>query len=237
MNTLGYVTGVFGLRPENVHVVSPFVGGAFGIGLRPQYQLFLAVMAALDLKRSVRVELTRDQMFTFGYRPGTINTVALGADDAGLLQSIQHEAIAGTSTFEDYQEVVVNWSGLVYHCDNVALDYKIAKLDTYTPADMRAPGAPLGVFALESAIDELAYTMKIDPLEFRLKNYADTDENEGKPRTPLGLSARRRKIRLVEAAGRASVDETGTGTDRLGHGDRHLGGDDDAAQCASLADR
>ena len=189
MNTLGYVTGVFGLKPDDVRVVSPFVGGAFGIGLRPQYQLFLAVMAALDLKRSVRVELTRDQMFTFGYRPGTINSVAIGADADGLLQSIQHDAVAGTSTFEDYQEVVVNWSSLLYHCDNVAMNYQIAKLDTYTPADMRAPGAPLGVFGIESAMDELAHALKVDPLALRLKNHADTDENEGKPFTSRELHA------------------------------------------------
>ena len=188
-NTQDYLTAVFGMTPEQVHVISPFVGGAFGSGLRPQYQVFLAVMAALDLKRSVRVELTRDQMFTFGFRPGTINTVAVGADADGMLQSIQHEAIAGTSTFEDYQEVVVNWSGLLYHCDNVELNYRIAKLDTYTPADMRAPGAPLGTFGIESAMDELAYALKMDPLELRLKNYAETDENEGKPFTSRELRA------------------------------------------------
>lgn len=177
------------MKPEDVRVISHFVGGAFGSGLRPQYQVFLAVMASLDLKRSVRLELTREQMFTFGFRPGTINTVSLGADANAILQSIQHDAVAGTSTFEDYQEVVVNWSGLLYHCDNVSLGYKIAKLDTYTPADMRAPGAPLGVFGIESAMDELAYAMKIDPLELRLKNYAETDENEGKPFTSRELRA------------------------------------------------
>lgn len=188
-NTQSYLSAVFGMKPENVRVLSPFVGGAFGSGLRPQYQAFLATMAALALRRSVRVELTRDQMFTFGFRPETINTVALGADQDGTLRSIRHEAIQRTSSFEDYQEVVVNWTGLLYHCDNVQLDYRIARLDTYTPADMRAPGAPIGVFAIESAIDELAATLKMDPLELRLKNFADTDENEGKPFTSRELRA------------------------------------------------
>ena len=128
-------------------------------------------------------------MFTFGYRPGTINTVALGADTSGVLQAIRHEAVGATSRFEDYQEVVVNWSGLLYHCDNVELSYKIAKIDTYTPADMRAPGAPLGVFAIESAIDELAYELKADPLALRLQNYAEIDENEDKPFTSRELRA------------------------------------------------
>ena len=77
---------VFGLAGENVRVLSPFVGGGFGVGLRPQYQLFLAVMAALELKRSVRVTLTRQQMFTLGHRPHTLQRVALGAKADGTLQ-------------------------------------------------------------------------------------------------------------------------------------------------------
>ncbi len=188
-NSQGYVMGVFGLSKDDVRVVTPYLGGGFGSGLRPQYQLFLAVMAALALKRSVRVELTRDQMFTFGYRPETINTIALGAGPDGTLQAIRHEAIAGTSHFEDHQEVVVNWSGLLYKCPNVELSYKLAKIDTYSPTDMRAPGAPLGMFALESAMDEMAYRLKLDPLQLRLKNYAETDENENKRFTSKELRA------------------------------------------------
>jgi xanthine dehydrogenase YagR molybdenum-binding subunit len=188
-NTQSYITHVFGLPKDDVRVLSPFVGGAFGSGLRPQYQLFLAVMAALELKRSVRVVLTRDQMFTFTYRPGGLQDVALGANPDGTLQAIRHDAIDETSTFEDYQESVVSWSALLYHCDNVATSYKLAKIDTYTPGDMRAPGAPTGVFALESAMDELSYKLGMDPLQFRLKNYAETDEGAGKPYTSKELRA------------------------------------------------
>jgi len=186
-NSHTYITNVFGLSKDKVRVIAPFIGGAFGSGLRPQYQLYLAVMASLALERSVRVVLTRDQMFTFGYRPMTINALSLGAGADGGLLAVQHEAVAGTSTFEDYQENVVNWSGAAYHCDNAAMGYKIAKLDTYTPADMRAPGAPLGMFALESAMDELAVALKIDPLELRLRNYAETDQNTGTPFTSKAL--------------------------------------------------
>jgi xanthine dehydrogenase YagR molybdenum-binding subunit len=189
LNCRSYLANVFGLKPDKIRVLAPFVGGAFGSGLRPQYQVFLAVMAALSLQRSVRVVLSRDQMFTFGYRPDTINKIALGASADGRLQAIRHEAIASTSRFEDYQEDVVNWSGMLYHCDNVALSYKLAQVDTYTPADMRAPGAPTGVFALESAMDELAYALGIDPLEMRLRNDADTEENTGKPYTSKELRA------------------------------------------------
>jgi xanthine dehydrogenase YagR molybdenum-binding subunit len=179
-NNQGYVCRIFGLSNDNVRVFSPYVGGAFGSGLRPQYQLVLAVMAALELKRSVRVTLTRQQMFTLGRRPQTIQQVALGARADGTLQAIKHEAVAEASRFEDYSEDVVNWSGQLYQCKNVQLDYKIARLDVNTPCDMRAPGAAWGLFALESAMDELAYKLKMDPLELRLKNYAEKDLSTGK---------------------------------------------------------
>ncbi|MFC4172114.1 xanthine dehydrogenase family protein molybdopterin-binding subunit [Microvirga sp. GCM10011540] len=188
-NSQSYVSSVFGLSSSQVRVVTPFVGGAFGSGLRPQYQLFLAVMAALELKRSVRVVLTRDQMFTFGYRPLTIQTISLGANPDGKLVSLMHDAVQTTSTFEDYQEVVVNWSNLLYHCDNVKLTYKLAQVDTYTPIDMRAPGAALGVTAIETAMDELAYAAGIDPIELRLRNYAETDEADNKSFTSKELRA------------------------------------------------
>ena len=188
-NTKQFITNVFGLSADQVQVVTPYVGGGFGSGLRPNYQVFLAVMAALELKRSVQVVLSRDQMFSFWYRPETINVLGVGMAENGKLQAIKHEAIAGTSTFEDHQEVVVNWSGLLYDCPNASFDYKLVKLDTHTPGDMRAPGAPLGTFAIESAMDELAYETGIDPVELRLRNYAERDENDGKPFTSKELRA------------------------------------------------
>ncbi|MFH5924748.1 xanthine dehydrogenase family protein molybdopterin-binding subunit [Roseomonas xinghualingensis] len=188
-NTQTYITHVFGLPTEDVRVLSPFVGGAFGAGLRPQYQLFLAVMAALELKRSVRVVLERDQMFTFTYRPDALQEMAIAANPDAVLQAIRHDVVGGTSSFEDYQESIVSWSAMMYHCENVATTYKLAKIDTYTPGDMRAPGAPTGMFALESAMDELSYKLKIDPLQLRLKNYAEINEGDGKPFTSKELRA------------------------------------------------
>ena len=180
-NSHGYIVSVFGFSKDDVRVVSSYVGGAFGCGLRPQYQLFLAVLAARELKRSVRVTLTRQQMFTFGYRPDTIQKISLGAAADGALQSIIHEAIANTSRFEDYQENIVNWSGALYKCDNTLFDYKLAQLDYYTPIDMRAPGGATGMYALEAAMDELAHKAGVDPLELRLTNYLDKDQNGNKP--------------------------------------------------------
>jgi len=186
-NSQGYVTSVFGLKSKNVRVINHYVGGAFGAALRPQQQLFFAVMASLELERSVRVTLTRSQMFYIGYRPDTYHAIALACDNEGRLTSIMHDAVAATSHYEDYQEAVVNWSGMMYHCDNVTLSYALAKLNTATPCDMRAPGASVGVNAFECAIDELCHETSIDPLEFRRTNFASIDENTGKMLTSKAL--------------------------------------------------
>jgi xanthine dehydrogenase YagR molybdenum-binding subunit len=180
-NCRWYVSHVFGLSKDKVTVRNPYVGGAFGSGLRPQYQLPLAVMASLQLQRSVRVVLTRQQMFSFGHRPETWQRVKLAANTDGQLQAIVHEAAHETSRLEDYVEVVVNWSGQMYACDNIKLGYKLVGQDRHSPIDMRAPGAAHGVHALEVAMDELAYALKMDPLALRLKNYAEVNPLDGKP--------------------------------------------------------
>jgi xanthine dehydrogenase YagR molybdenum-binding subunit len=188
-NSRWYVSHVFGLAKDKVTVRNPYVGGAFGSGLRPQYQLPLAVMAALKLERSVRVVLTRQQMFTFGHRPETLQRVRLAAEADGTLTSIIHEAVAETSRMEDYVEVVVNWSGELYACEHVRLGYHLVDLDHASPMDMRAPGAAHGVYALEVAMDELSYALKMDPLALRLKNYADMDPSRGLPYSTKELRA------------------------------------------------
>src|SRR2546423_3295220 len=188
-NVRDYLCNVFGYSQDDLRVLCPYMGGGFGSGLRPQYQAFLAVLAARELKRSVRVSLTRQQMFSFGHRPTTWQRVALGAGPGGRLEAITHEAIAETARFEDYSETVVNWSGLLYQCDNVRLDHQVVQLDLYTPCDMRAPGAVWGLYALECAMDELAVKQQIDPVALRLKNYAEKDQNEGKPFSSKELRA------------------------------------------------
>ncbi|RZM29534.1 MAG: xanthine dehydrogenase family protein molybdopterin-binding subunit [Pedobacter sp.] len=176
-----YVGNVFGLRFKNVRVISPYVGGAFGSGLRPQYQLFFSVMAALELKRNVRVTLDRSQMFTIGHRPPTIQITQFSADKHGKLSSIRHEAIAETSQYEDYTEVVVNWAPMIYPSSDSKMKYQLVPLDVHSPLDMRAPGGSTGLHAIESTMDELSYAVGIDPIDLRLVNYADTDESVGRP--------------------------------------------------------
>jgi len=186
-NSQQYIMKVFGLNKDQARVVSKYTGGGFGSGLRPQYQLFLAVLAALELERSVRVSLTRQQMFSFGHRPHTLQHVALATNADGSLAGINHFAVAETSHFEDFTENVVGWSGTLYRCDNVKLGYRLSPLDVYTPLDMRAPGAASGSIALEIAMDEMAEAAGLDPLEFRLRNYSDRDQAKDLPYSSKNL--------------------------------------------------
>ncbi|MCP2025268.1 xanthine dehydrogenase YagR molybdenum-binding subunit [Flavobacterium sp. HSC-32F16] len=180
INSQLYVSNVFGLKMKNVQVIAPFVGGAFGSGLRPQYQLFMAVMASLKLKRNVRVTLDRSQMYTFGHRPPTLQTTKFGADENGKVNAIYHKAIGETSQFEDYVEIVVNWANMLYPAENTLLEHELVSLDVYTPLDMRAPGGSTGMHAIEITMDDLAYKLNIDPLEFRLINYSEIDKSSEK---------------------------------------------------------
>jgi xanthine dehydrogenase YagR molybdenum-binding subunit len=186
-NVQHYLCGVFEKKADEVRVMSPYVGGAFGSGLRPQYQVVLAVLGALALQRSVRLVLTRRQMYGLGYRPATIERLALGAKADGTLDAITHEAIGVTSEFEDFSRNDTGWAALLYKSANAKYVHRLARLDVPTSCDMRAPGAATGVYALESAMDELAVALKLDPLELRLRCYSDRDQNEDVPYTSKAL--------------------------------------------------
>ena len=177
VNSQTYLCNVFGLKKDKVQVKAEYVGGAFGSGLRPQYQLYLAMMAALHVKKAVRVVMTRQQMFSFGYRPSALQNVKLGAELDGTLTAMEHKVISPTSQFEEYVENIANWSGLLYQCKNMRMEHELVPLDVYTPLDMRAPGAATGLVALECAMDELAVKLRMDPVDLRLKNFADRDQN------------------------------------------------------------
>ena len=181
LNCRNYVANVFGMKPDKVRVLSHYVGGGFGSGLRPNYELPLAVLAARALKRPVRVTLTRQQMFTIGYRAANVQELKLGADRNGSLASFRHDAVSMTSQFEDFQRSFVSWSSQLYRCANSELAQRLVKLDVNTPCDMRGPGGTEGVWAIECAMDELAYAANVDPLELRLVNYSDLDQIADKP--------------------------------------------------------
>jgi xanthine dehydrogenase YagR molybdenum-binding subunit len=186
-NVQRYVCSVFGMASDNVRVMSPFMGGGFGSGLRPQYQVVLAVLGAQALKRSVRLVLTRQQMYSLCYRPATIESLKLGATSAGTLDAISHEAIAMTSQYEDFARNDTAWADQLYKCSNTRYAHKLARVDLCTPSDMRAPGATTGVYALECAMDELAIALNLDPVELRLRCYSDREQNNDVPYTSKAL--------------------------------------------------
>ncbi|HEX4042405.1 MAG TPA: xanthine dehydrogenase family protein molybdopterin-binding subunit [Xanthobacteraceae bacterium] len=186
-NVQRYICKAFKLKPGDVRVMSPFMGGGFGSGLRPQYQVALAVIAALATERSVRLVLTRQQTYQLGYRPATIERVALGGSASGTLDAVIHEAVAITSRYEDFSRNDTGWSGQLYKSQHAKYEHKLARLDLPTPADMRAPGAATGVYGLECAMDELAVALKLDPLELRLRCYSDRDQHEDVPYTSKAL--------------------------------------------------
>ncbi|MCE2563720.1 xanthine dehydrogenase family protein molybdopterin-binding subunit [Komagataeibacter sp. FNDCF1] len=170
-----YLVSALPLPKDQVRVRNPYVGGAFGSGLRAVYNVFIATLAARMLHRSVRVTLTRPQMFTHTFRPEAIMDIALGASRDGTLQSMIVEGVTDTSRFEHNMENIVIWGLINYRCPNATADYRVAPRDTYTSSDMRAPGAATGVNLLEMAIDEMAHACGMNPLAFRLHNYSDID--------------------------------------------------------------
>lgn len=178
----------FNIPEENVSVVSPFVGGAFGSSLRPNYYPALTAMAARVVKRPVKVVYTRTQMFTgHGYRSDTWQKVSLGAERNGKLTALIHDSRNNSSTFEDWLENTTTYTRTIYACPNAQTSQQLVRTDLSTPAPVRAPGAVSGMFALECAMDELAYELKIDPLELRLINYTDVNPDSGKPYSSKAL--------------------------------------------------
>jgi xanthine dehydrogenase YagR molybdenum-binding subunit len=182
VNEQAEIAAVFGIPAENVQVICPFVGGAFGTSLRTWPHVTLAALAARQIRRPVKLVLTRKQMFfTTGHRPRTVQRVALGATPDGKLTSLIHEGTGETSRYEQYVEALTSNSGFMYSCPNVRTRYRLLPLDTGTPTWMRGPGEASGVFALECAMDELSYALGVDPIELRRRNEPAIDEGENKP--------------------------------------------------------
>jgi len=184
-----YISGVretvaktLGIAPERVRVVSPFVGGGFGCKGSTWSHVVLAAMAAQRAGRPVKLALARPQMFgPVGGRPQTEQRIALGAKKDGSLVAIRHDVVSHTSLMEDFTEPATMPTRALYACPNAAVSQRLAALDVGVPTFQRAPGESSGTFALESAMDELAYALGIDPLELRLINYAEADPRTGKP--------------------------------------------------------
>ncbi|WP_433463703.1 xanthine dehydrogenase family protein molybdopterin-binding subunit [Spirillospora sp. CA-128828] len=181
---------VFGLDPIQVHVVSPHVGGGFGSKGLPRPNAVIAAMAARAAGRPVKFAVPRQQMFaTTGYRTPTIQRVRLGADADGRLNAILHEASEQTSTVKEFAEQTTTPTRVLYQAPHRRTSHRVVALDVPSPSWMRAPGETPGVYALESAMDELAAAAGIDPIELRIRNDTDRDPESGLPFSSRNLVA------------------------------------------------
>ena len=183
ISTRKALAGVFDLPEVDVRVLVPFLGGGFGAGLRAWTHVILTALAARVVGRPVKLVLTRPQMFTsVGHRPETLQRVRLGATRDGRLVALDHESTATMGAVDDGGiETVTQVTGNAYACANVATHDRRARLDIPSPHWMRAPGRAQGTFALECALDELSYTLAIDPIELRLRNDTEVDPKSGRP--------------------------------------------------------
>jgi len=190
---------VLGLPPEKINVVSHFLGGGFGGKAYVWPHTLLAALAAKVLERPVRLQLTRAQMYSMvGHQAATIQTIALGADKNGKLLGIRHESISPTPMFDNYIEYAALATRSLWGASGgIATNHKIVHVNRNTPTAMRAPHEALGHFALESAMDELAYETGIDPVALRLLNDTAIDPLSGRP-----FSTRAMRRCLTEGAAR-----------------------------------
>jgi len=158
------------------------VGGAFGSALRAWPHVTLAALGARQAGRPVRLELTRRQLYqSTGFRPHTEQHVALGADPDGQLTALIQEAVGQTSTYEEFAEATLDVLASTYACPNRRTTYRLVEMNTNTPCPMRGPGHATGLLAQEIAMDELAAALGMDPIELRLKNYAERDPKKDLP--------------------------------------------------------
>lgn len=172
----------FGIPPENVLIRSPYLGGGFGSKAIVNGPQVLAIMAARMMGRPVKMMLQRAQMFgPVGHRGATRQRVRIGTDAAGQMTVLDHHALATTSTFDDFIESAANASQGLYATPALRSAHSGVRVDTGTPGPVRAPGEAPGSAALECAMDEMAEAAGMDPLDFRLKNYAETEPGTGRP--------------------------------------------------------
>ncbi|MBL6457357.1 xanthine dehydrogenase family protein molybdopterin-binding subunit [Belnapia sp. T6] len=175
------LAALFGIPAEGIHIRSPFIGGGFGSKLLSGPQA-LGILAARLVGRPVKLVLTRAQMYgPVSHRAPTRQRLRLGTAEDGALTALDHHVRAATSRFDDFIEPSASISHTLYAAPAIATRTEAVRLDAGTPGFMRAPGEASGSIALESAIDEMAAACGMDPLAFRLRNYAEVEPVSGKP--------------------------------------------------------
>ncbi|MDX2675058.1 xanthine dehydrogenase family protein molybdopterin-binding subunit [Streptomyces sp. NY05-11A] len=182
IGTRNEIAAVFGIPQENVRVLSPFIGGAFGNALRAWPHVTIAALAAREIGRPVKLALTRRQMyFTVGYRPAYEYKLSLGSTRSGRLTAMTHEMKYETSRYEQFWEANMALGQMLYAVPNVSQNVRIVPLDVSTPQWMRGPGYGSAAFVIETAVDELAHKLGIDPIELRLRNEPGEDPSTQQP--------------------------------------------------------
>ncbi len=182
VNHQNVMAQMLGVPQENVRVISRFLGSGFGGKLWPWPHCLIAAAASRDLRRPVKLVVTRDMMFqNVGHRPRTQQRIRLAATPQGKLTAILHDSLNHTSLLDDYSEGCSEATGFLYSVPNLRATSGLARRNIGTPTSMRGPGAVPGLFALESAMDELAIQLKLDPLQLRLLNEPDKDETNNLP--------------------------------------------------------
>jgi xanthine dehydrogenase YagR molybdenum-binding subunit len=173
---------MLGVPLENVRVISRFLGSGFGGKLWPWTHCMIAASAARNLNRPVKLVVTRDMMFqNVGHRPRTQQRIRLGASSEGKLVSVMHDSLNHTSILDDYSEGCSEATAYSYSTPNLRATSGLVRRNVGTPTSMRGPGAVPGLFALESAMDELAVTLNMDPVKLRLLNEPEKDEGLNLP--------------------------------------------------------
>ena len=180
VNSRDVLAAQLGVPPENVQVITRFLGSGFGGKLWPWPHEALAAACARNLNRPVKLVVSRSMMFeSVGHRPAIDQQIKLAADKSGKLLSIEQDYVNHTSILDDYDEGCGEATGFLYSCPNVAVNSGLARRNVGTPTSMRGPGAVPGLYALESAMDELALKLKLDPVQLRLMNEPAKDESTG----------------------------------------------------------
>jgi xanthine dehydrogenase YagR molybdenum-binding subunit len=170
------------IDPERIHIVAPYVGGGFGSKLRVHYETVLAALAARALDRPVKVALTRQQIFHLtGVRPAASQRVRLAADPDGRLVAIGHEVTMASGRHSEYAETTALTTRSLYAAPHRLTSTRLTPLDLPRGEDVRAPGDAPGLLAVESAMDELAHALGMDPVELRIRNEPPTDPDRGVP--------------------------------------------------------
>ena len=219
LNHQAVLAQFLGVPRENVRIVMKFLGSGFGGKLWPWSHAPLAAAAARDLNRPVKAVVTRKAMFTsVGHRPRTQQRIRLGATADGKLTALGHDYSNHTAEFTDYDEGCGEATTYLYSTPNLLLRSAKAKRNVGPPTAMRGPGAVPGLFALESAMDELAIRLQMDPVELRLKNEPEKDESNGKP-----FSSRHLRECLLTGSDRFGWKRRNPAVGSMRRGDKVLG--------------